>query len=236
MLAPVVAEKRHGRRRHTREFSFRVVPGPRPNARNRRSMVAPMKVSPPAVAMLPPRFNVGRSNLWPSEPVNPSGTFRHFTRSSTRPAHQGGAEQESSCRDPKIVRRPRPMGSGGSTSADRRRARRLDHFRPPRFATFVNASPSVGSCENHSSCHRQSCSNVTMVPSGLAACKPLASRSSHSVLRTTRARERCKIGGGIERVAGGQPGLREMVASAVLRRAPCSAARGRSSTVKKARQ
>src|SRR5436190_10379088 len=67
------------------------------NARNRQSIVAPMKMTPPAVAMLPPRFSVPvLSNPFAfSGAMNPSGTSQTISprlTSSATSSPNGGAE------------------------------------------------------------------------------------------------------------------------------------------------
>src|SRR5438093_9984992 len=122
------------------------------NARKRPSIVAPMKTTPPAVAMLPPMFNVPvLSKPWAlSDSTNPNGTFhttppRLTSRATSSP--NGGAEhgifvsgfQNRPTAPPHGLRRTHVVGPPPRAVPCTILAT------CPRFITLVNASPSVGS-------------------------------------------------------------------------------------------
>ena len=122
------------------------------NARKRQSIVAPMKITPPAVAMLPPMLSVPvlSKPLAFSDSTKPSGT-RHATSprltSIASSSPNGGAEhgifvsgfQKRPTGPPHGLRRTQVGGPPP-------RAVPCTIFATcPRFITLVNARPSVGS-------------------------------------------------------------------------------------------
>src|SRR4051812_42368309 len=132
-----------------------------------------MKITPPAVAMLPPRFSVPvLSNPFAfSGSMNPSGTFQTMSprlTSSATSSPNGGAEhgifvsgfQNRPTAPPHGLRRTQ-------VSAPPPRAVPLTIFATwPMFITLVNARPSVGSYENPLQLPPPSVlGNVSIVPS-----------------------------------------------------------------------
>src|SRR5580765_2134341 len=122
------------------------------NARKRQSMVAPMKISPLAVAMLPPMFSVPvlSKPFALSDSTNPSGTLhatspRLTSRATSSP--NGGAEhgifvsgfQNRPTAPPHGLRRTHVVGPPPRAVPCTILAT------CPRFITLVNARPSVGS-------------------------------------------------------------------------------------------
>src|SRR3954465_4781919 len=142
-------------------------------ARKRQSIVAPMKTTPPAVAMLPPMLSVPvlSKPLSFSDWKNPSGTFHAtsplFTSTATS-SPNGLAEQGI------LV-----SGFQNRPTAPPHGLRRTQVFSPPpravpctifatwpMFITLVNTRPSVGSYENPFQLPPPSVlGNVSIVPS-----------------------------------------------------------------------
>src|SRR5207249_10688989 len=143
------------------------------NARNRQSIVAPMKSTPPAVTMLPPMLGVPvlSKPFAFSDSKNPIGTFHAISprlTSTATSSPNGGAEhgilvsgfQKRPTAPPHGLRRTHVVGPPP-------RAVPCTIFATcPRFITLVNTRPSVGSYDKPFQLPPPSVlGNVTIVPS-----------------------------------------------------------------------
>src|SRR5438874_8506245 len=144
------------------------------NARNRQSIVAPTKINPLAVAMLPPMFSVpvlGKPFAF-SDSTKPSGTFQATSpllTSTATSSPKGGAEH--GIFDSGFQNRPTTPPHGlcriHVTGPPRRGVPCTIVATCPRFITLVNTRPSVGSYDSPFQLPPPTVlGKVTIVPSG----------------------------------------------------------------------
>ena len=156
-------------RRQAAPFPTAALPVFDSNARKRQSIVAPMKRTPPAVAMLPPMFSVP---VLPkpfsfSDSKNPNGTFHaispRLTSTATSSPNGPARAPESSFRDSQ--NRPTAPPHGLRPHPRRHRAaagRALHHLRDLADVHHVRKrrGRASGRTKSRSSCRRPTCSGM----------------------------------------------------------------------------